>query len=168
MDNTHQYDDIIHLPHHVSSRHPRMSAAQRAMQFASYKALAGYEDMIEETGRLTDSRPDLNEDQKETLDRTLQILLSSPEHRTNPEQMHESSEDVSSSDSGAPLIAVTWFCPDERKDGGALRTDRGYLKQSDSLRRTLTLLPETANPSAPSESGPLQIPLDDICEIEIL
>ena len=146
MDDSHAYDDIINLPHHVSGRHPQMSAAQRAMQFASYKALAGYEDMIEETGRLTDFRPDLAEDQKEALDDTLQQLNAQPDRQ----------------------ICVTWFCPDERKDGGAIRTAQGHLKKVDTLRRVLTLIPAPQAPSVSDDRGLLPIPLDDICHIEIL
>ncbi len=40
------YADIIDLPHPVSAKHPQMSLHDRAAQFASYKALSGYEDMI--------------------------------------------------------------------------------------------------------------------------
>jgi hypothetical protein len=43
------YSDIIDLPHHTSSRHPRMAAEMRAAQFAPFAALAGYEETIEET-----------------------------------------------------------------------------------------------------------------------
>lgn len=43
------YDDIIHLPHHVSKRHPQMSMWNRAAQFAPFAALTGYEDAIHES-----------------------------------------------------------------------------------------------------------------------
>ena len=36
------YDDIIHLPHHVSERHPQMSMYNRAAQFAPFAALTGH------------------------------------------------------------------------------------------------------------------------------
>lgn len=45
------YDDIINLPHHVSQKHPQMSAYQRAAQFAPFAALTGHDKAIEETAR---------------------------------------------------------------------------------------------------------------------
>ena len=42
------YDDIINLPHHVSTKHPRMSMYNRAAQFSPFAALTGYEKAIEE------------------------------------------------------------------------------------------------------------------------
>lgn len=42
------YDDIIHLEHPTSKRHPRMSRLDRAAQFAPFAALKGYEKVIEE------------------------------------------------------------------------------------------------------------------------
>ena len=43
------YDDIIHLPHHVSQNHPQMPMLDRAAQFASFAALTGYEAAVGET-----------------------------------------------------------------------------------------------------------------------
>ena len=45
---THDYDDIINQPHHVSKRHPQMSMWNRAAQFAPFAALTGYEEAIQE------------------------------------------------------------------------------------------------------------------------
>ena len=50
------YADIINLPHHVSTVHPQMSMAQRAAQFSPFAALVGYEDVVEETARQTDTK----------------------------------------------------------------------------------------------------------------
>ena len=33
-----KYDDIIHLPHPTSARHPRMSMTDRAAQFSPFAA----------------------------------------------------------------------------------------------------------------------------------
>ncbi|HAB94762.1 MAG TPA: hypothetical protein DCF49_08425 [Lachnospiraceae bacterium] len=48
-DSQDDYSDIIDLPHHTSSRHPRMAEEMRAAQFAPFAALTGYEETIEET-----------------------------------------------------------------------------------------------------------------------
>lgn len=48
---THEYDDIIHLPHHVSANHPPMPLEARAAQFAPFAALTGHYAAIEATAR---------------------------------------------------------------------------------------------------------------------
>ena len=48
LHETHKYDDIIDMPHHVSRRHPQMSRHQRAVQFMPFAALTGYERVIEQ------------------------------------------------------------------------------------------------------------------------
>lgn len=53
------YDDIINMEHHVSTKHPRLSIEQRAAQFAPFSALAGYSDEVNETARLTDRKIEL-------------------------------------------------------------------------------------------------------------
>ena len=45
------YDDIINLPHHVSSYHKPMPMINRAAQFAPFAALTGYEDAIARTAK---------------------------------------------------------------------------------------------------------------------
>lgn len=48
---THDYDDIISLPHPVSKRFPQMSLRDRAAQFAPFAALNGHSDAIRETAK---------------------------------------------------------------------------------------------------------------------
>lgn len=55
-DNNHKYDDIIHLPHHVSTKHPQMDLLDRAAQFSPFAALTGHSAAIEETARLAAKR----------------------------------------------------------------------------------------------------------------
>ena len=93
------YDDIIDLPHHVSSTRPRMPMIDRAAQFQPFRALTGYEDAVRETARLTDRRIELTEEEKARLDAALQRLMDSISSR--------------------PQVSVTWFQPDKRKAGGA-------------------------------------------------
>lgn len=50
------YDDIIDLPHFHDPNKPYMANHDRAAQFAAYKSLVGYEDMIaEKTDEILDS-----------------------------------------------------------------------------------------------------------------
>ncbi|MBP5360442.1 MAG: hypothetical protein J6129_03035 [Bacteroidaceae bacterium] len=43
-----EYSDIINLPHHESTRYPRMSLHDRAAQFAPFAALNGHSEAISE------------------------------------------------------------------------------------------------------------------------
>ena len=53
---TGKYDAILHLPHHVSKKHPPMPMADRAAQFAPFAALTGSDAAIRENARLTQER----------------------------------------------------------------------------------------------------------------
>jgi len=107
----HWYDDIIGLPHHVSRKHPQMPLLDRAAQFAPFAALTGHEAAIKETARLTEEEIELDENSKELLDFRLQQL-----------QEHLSE---------CPEVTVTYFCPDEKKTGGAYETVTGKVKKVD-------------------------------------
>lgn len=58
MNNKGNYDDIINLPRHVSTKHPQMSLEARSAQFAPFAALTGYDEMIQETVRITSEKND--------------------------------------------------------------------------------------------------------------
>lgn len=124
LENGHKYDDIIHLPHHVSVRHPQMSLADRAAQFSPFAALTGHEAAILETARLTDAFIELDDDRKAQIDRQLQLLKEN--QFQNPE------------------IEVTYFQPDEKKNGGAYVTARGRVKRIDEYSRQILFLDGTA------------------------
>ena len=62
-----EYADMIQLPHHVSPTRTQMAIGDRAAQFSPFAALTGYEAAIEETGRLTDSLIELDENKKSIL-----------------------------------------------------------------------------------------------------
>lgn len=49
LTETHDYDDIINLPHHQSRRHAHMALSGRAAQFMPFAALTGYDDIIKQT-----------------------------------------------------------------------------------------------------------------------
>ena len=69
------YDDIIHLPHPTSARHPRMPVQERAAIFSPFAALSGHGAAIAETARLTERRMELDEDTRAELDRKQGVLL---------------------------------------------------------------------------------------------
>lgn len=117
---TDRYNDIIDLPHHVSTTHSHMSMHDRAAQFMPFRALTGYEDAVQETARLTDEKIELTEDQKALLDVELQKLA----------------DKISSQ----PLVSVTYFQPDKRKTGGSYITTTGQLKKIDDFNGTLIFL----------------------------
>lgn len=71
-----RYDDIIHLPHHISKTRPQMSMMDRAAQFSPFAALTGYDAAIKETGRLTDEKIELGEETKAVLDRKQSYLIT--------------------------------------------------------------------------------------------
>lgn len=120
------YDDILHLPHPTSKRHPRMPIVDRAAQFSPFAAITGHKAAIEETARVTDRRIELDEDAKEQLDQTLQLLL---------ERIDEQ-----------PEITVTWFSPDKKKAGGQYHTATGKLKRIDTQESRLILTDGTQIP----------------------
>ncbi|MBR5255602.1 MAG: hypothetical protein IKV62_02360 [Bacteroidales bacterium] len=51
------YDDIIDLPHWDPKRHQRMSALDRAAQFAPFAALTGFEGVIDKTSQRVNADP---------------------------------------------------------------------------------------------------------------
>jgi len=129
-----KYDDILRLPHPTSVKHPRMSISDRAAIFSPFAALTGHSAAIMETARLTQQRIELDEDSKAKLDLKQQMLVEVIDLQ--------------------PEITVTWFQPDERKDGGSYTTTTGRLKKVDALTRVMVL------------TDGMEIPLDDVLDIE--
>ena len=119
QDERFPYEDILHLPRHVSEVHPRMPAAQRAAQFSPFAALTGYGDAIAETGRLTEARAELGEDEKARLDERLRLLRECLPQR--------------------PEAVITHFVPDEKKSGGAYVASAGTVLKLDDLTRRVVL-----------------------------
>lgn len=131
---TKKYDDIIHLPHHISTKKAQMPVIDRAAQFAPFAALTGHNAAIEETARQTEKRVELDAYIKESLNDKLQIISDwINEH---------------------PEIEITYFQPDEKKDGGAYVTANGIAKKINEYERLLVM-----------EDG-MAISIDEIISIE--
>ena len=120
----HPYDDILHLPHHVSAERPHMSLLDRAAQFSPFAALVGYEDIIGETARLTTPQRELDEAEKAELDRRVGFLAA---------RLREK-----------PVVTVEYFIPDALKSGGAYQSRTGALVRISPVRKTLTLADGTS------------------------
>ena len=121
-----KYNDILHLPHPTSAKHPRMPISDRAAIFSPFAALTGHGNAIRETARLTDQRIELDEDTRAELDLKQQILADKIDER--------------------PEVSVVWFRPDEKKDGGKYVTTTGQLKKVDDIERTLRVADGTTIP----------------------
>lgn len=115
----HKYDDIINMLHHVSKKHPQMPPLDRAAQFAPFAALTGHGVAITEAARLTDERLDLDENSIERLDIKLQLLK---------ERLSEK-----------PIVTLSYFKPDEKKEGGSYLTVTGTVKKIDEYEHRIIM-----------------------------
>ena len=129
------YDDIRNHSRYKLKRHQPMSMWSRAAQFSPFAALTGYDDEIDEAARLTDRREELTEDELNDLNQAFQKLLERASDR--------------------PLVTVTYFQPDERKDGGKYVSYTGRFRFFDETERILHFTDRT------------EIPVDDVFHIEI-
>lgn len=113
------YGDIIDLPAHVSTRHPRQPRDVRAAQFAPFAALTGFGDVIEEAGRLTQERLDLAEDEEEGIAAALrEVVAMQAEH---------------------PCVEIVHFVEDGSKAGGAYVCSRGRVERVDEFAGVVVL-----------------------------
>lgn len=113
------YNDIIHLPRHVSKTRLPMPMSDRAAQFSPFAALTGYDAAIEETGRLTQDRIILDENEIEILNTKLQSIEEQLENE--------------------PVAIITYFQPDKKKSGGAYVTTTEVVKKIDSYEQVIVL-----------------------------
>lgn len=116
MQNEDNYEDIINLPHRVSETRPRMSMIDRAAQFSPFAALTGHNAALDETARLTDTRIELDDCEKEIINEKLMMISE-----------------------GAQIITVTYFKPDEIKFGGAYIDVTGTVKKIDVFSREIIM-----------------------------
>ena len=134
MEDEHRYDDLLDLPWPRPGAKPRMRPLERAAQFSPFAALTGYGEAIEEAARETERRVELGDAEKAELDRKLQIARDRLNER--------------------PVLVITYFVPDPRKEGGRYDTVRGALRRIRMEDYALTL------------ENDLSIDIDDIVAIE--
>ena len=106
--------EFIYHYHYEPQKHQRMSIFNRSAQFASFKALTGYEDEIKEKER------EMNEvriqkvliELKEELDYKLNSLLDKK-------------------------VSIEYFIKDYIKTGGNYSTKEGYIKKIDYNKKII-------------------------------
>lgn len=130
-----KYDDIINLPHYEPKYHPRMSKYKRSAQFAPFAALVGYDEQVKECSRLTDERLEIDDELKEKINYKLNKINELIKNN--------------------PVVEITYFIPDVKKDGGKYITEKGNVKRIDYINRFIKL---TDNK---------KIILDDVIDIKI-
>ena len=106
-----RYAQILHHPRPVPQQRLPMPVRDRAAQFAPFAALTGYDDAIDETGRVVEQPIEPAQDALEELDAAIRKIRQTIDRQ--------------------PEAAVTWFRRDSRKQGGSYICTRGRVKQVD-------------------------------------
>lgn len=123
-DTLHDYTDILERERPVSKKHPPMKRLARAAQFAPFAALTGHKEAVQETCRLVDHKIQLDENRIADLDMQLQQIYQRI-------QAH-------------PLVQVTYFEADQRKEGGTYRTITKAVKEIDEVYHKLIFMDKTS------------------------
>jgi len=101
-----EYDDIINLKRPKSKR-LKMDISQRANIFNPFAALTGYQESINEAGRIVDKKLELDPDKQADLDNKINELL-----HTLPR-----------------TINLVYFIPDKYKEGGKYNSLIGTIQK---------------------------------------
>ena len=96
-----------------------MSNYDRAAQFSPFAALTGHADSIKETARLTDEYSEPSEEMKAIMNEKILFLMEQLENQ--------------------PEITITFFKPDEKKQGGAYITITGVVKKIKTYERQIQM-----------------------------
>ena len=111
-----KYSDILNL-NRPKSKYPKMSMLDRATQFAPFAALTTHGDAIRETDRLTDKKLILSDEEKKILDNKFQYIIKNI------------NKDI--------YVEVTYFVPDDKKDGGKYFIIRNNVKKVDLVNKKI-------------------------------
>ena len=119
MTSIHDYSDIIHIERPEPKYHHRMPLADRAAQFAPFAALTGFSEVIDEAGRFTTEKHELDDREKNRINRILNMIQ----------------KDIIQE----PFVKITFFVQDEKKYGGNYQTISGRVKKIDIYDKNLVL-----------------------------
>lgn len=118
--NEYKFNDIVNLPYpnpEIERDFP--DKVLHAAQFAPFAALTGHDAAVEETARLTEKETLLDESQKEELNRKIFFLK---QHLWL-----------------TPMISVTYFVKDEKKEGGSYHTINGHIQKILETQKAMLL-----------------------------
>lgn len=102
-----QYNDILNMPYpNPDIERDFPDEILRVAQFAPFAALTGFDEEVEETARLTDSKVELDEYQKAELNDKLMFLNNTKDDEE---------------------VSITYFVPDKKKSGGAYVIKKGIV-----------------------------------------
>ena len=118
--------ELLEMERPVSARHAPMRRCDRAAQFAPFAALSGFDETVQEAGRLTQAQIELAENEREALNDALVRLAA-----RLPEQ---------------PEVRLTYFQPDAKKSGGTYRTIVTRVRRLDANAQVLVLTDGTRIP----------------------
>ena len=122
------YEDILGCSRPISKVHPPVSMSDRAARFSPFAAISGYEEMVREAARDTQPRIELDESRKAVLDERIRESIGQ-------------------------TVTITYFEPDEKKEGGVYRRVTARIVKINEYKRMLVL-------------DDMAIPIDDIFDIE--
>ena len=138
MSDADRYEDILHMPHHVSEKHRPMDLKDRAAQFMPFAALTGYGAEIEETARVTDEERTLSEDRIALVNQQLLELRERLKH--GPGGFGSSgAPGGAAKELSAPAVRIMYFHPDERKEGGVYEVMEGAVKKIDDAHGMIVM-----------------------------
>ncbi|MBO5407862.1 MAG: hypothetical protein J6A61_00430 [Clostridia bacterium] len=115
------YNDILNLRYpnrEIETAFP--DKILREAQFAPFAALTGYEEAVSETARVTEQKMIPDESQLEALNRKLQFLKQHLSH--------------------TPMVRVTHFVKDPKKEGGTYRIQILPIKKISETEKALLFL----------------------------
>ena len=113
-----KYDDIINMERPIS-KHPKMDLIKRSAQFAPFSPLNGYEDEIKESGRIVDTKIELDDETKEHIGEEINLIKYHIKEK--------------------PIINITYFEYDSLKSGGKYVTKECYIKKINEIKKEIIL-----------------------------